>query len=715
MIHVATVAFAAAFLAAAPAVQVTLDDKASPGLAGSWVRAAEASDDLDALVTEAVAASRGAPGASFGRSGGSGTRSGRLGAPGRQGLPPGVSPGERFAERFAHLARGLEVLVLDVLAGDGDGPQILIRDGNRETRVLLTDGRVVADGLGSQTIARFEGEVLVIETRSDAGGRTERVELDADGERLAVTTDLDGGFAGRAGNLTFRSVYERVERSDRVRAEAAEASSRAPTERARLRFGSEGAVIRILPPAVFPGQLLTGKVLVQTLTIDPAIEIVELLLDGETVERRTLPPFEARVPLADPPREQVVEVVAYAASGRRLGEDRLLLNRLDPPFRVRIAAFEAAGSAGAMRVRAEVSVPRNAALESVALFRNDDLVAEVAGADLPASPGGEVVADLPAGGAGSQDYVRVAARLRDGRELEDVELLQGADFSEEVDVHLVQLQVLAVDGGGRPVSGLEKADFSVREDGAARAIDRVYPSRDVSLVLGLAIDSSGSMGPLWEATRAAAERFLEGTLAERDRAFLVDFDTQLRLLQGVTGDRQALYRALDRLQPQGGTALYDSILYSLLQYQGEPGRRALIVLTDGFDSASRADPKRAIEMGERLGVPVYVIAMRAPRGPGAVPPRGGFGPGGRGGGFSAEAAARNNLRLITDPTGGRLFQVATTEQVENAFAQIQDELRSQYVLTYYSERRPEEGIAPVVGVARRGMKVKTALPLDLAN
>ena len=71
--------------------------------------------------------------------------------------------------------------------------------------------------------------------------------------------------------------------------------------------------------------------------------------------------------------------------------------------------------------------------------------------------------------------------------------------------------------------------------------------------------------------------------------------------------------------------------------------------------------------------------------------------------------------MITEPTGGRLFRAGTGEQVVRAFSQIRDELRMQYILTYYTDRAPEEGAAPVVKVRRKGLKVKTALPLDLAN
>jgi Ca-activated chloride channel family protein len=324
------------------------------------------------------------------------------------------------------------------------------------------------------------------------------------------------------------------------------------------------------------------------------------------------------------------------------------------------------------------------------------------------------VAEIPTAGAGPQSFVRVVATLADGRELEDVELLEGGELREEIDVHLVQLQVLVTDRSGTPVAGLTAEDFRVVDGGESRAIERLYLSRDVALVLGLAIDSSGSMGPLWRRTQGAAERFLDATLGPRDRAFLVDFDDHLRLLQPLTGERSRLYAALGRLQARGGTALYDSILFSMLQFESEPGRRALVVLTDGYDSGSRADPSRAIDFGRRLGVPVYVVALS---GSGVTPPGGGAlrGPRGRVGGFGDPALARSNLKLITEPTGGRFFQVARPEQVEAVFAQIEAELRNQYVLTYYTDRTPDGRSTPEVEVEGKGLDVKTVVPLDLVD
>ena len=711
-------AVAGALLTGAVTAQQSSSEAISrTGFVGVWLLDERYSDDPMEKAEELLSARGSRLGGSF-PGGGFGNQRGRRPAgQGSSSGPAGNSP----AELVRYLARGLPILRIEQI-----GEHLALRDANRVTRFLLVDGRATGDAFGTRTTARFSGGVLTVTTQSDRGQLVETFELADSGAQLVRTFDLQGG---RLPDLQFRSVYERITddgasepAAEAIQSETARLVGR-PTELdtpagdnvagdtvPRHSSGADdsepprilrGTTLRLLPPAASPGSLLTGKVLMQTLTIDPSVATVEFAVDGKTVARQKRAPFDAKVTLADPPREQVVKATAYSLDGRRLGEDAIVVNRIDPPFRVRLTGIDGVAASGSVTARAEVSVPRLAKLEEVRFYLTDTEVARLSE--------GPFVADIPTEGSNPQaDYVRVVAQLRDGRQLEDVKLLQGADFSEVLDVHLVQLQVLVTDKRGTPVTGLSAQDFEIVDHGKTYSVDRVYLAQDVALVLGLAIDSSGSMEHLWGATQSAARQFLQTTLQERDRAFLVDFDSNLRLLQSLTGDRRALFEALERLVPRGGTALYDSILFSLLQFEGEPGRRALIVLTDGFDSESRSDPNRAIDFGKRLGVPVYAITMTAGEGMRA-PGRG------AGAGFSNEDQARGQLAVVTDPTGGRLFRAGSMEHVSRAFAQIQDELRKQYVLTYYSETAPEAGVLPRVKLRQKGLRVKTALPLDLAD
>ena len=698
---------------------------------GIWIRDERLSEDPIEKLEETYGQTFGggpgrSPGANpgsgrtggFGRGGQGPTGRGGFGSS-RGGRQPGGTPDgpSGMREMARELAERLDVLLIRI-----DDPQLLIRNAKREDRILYLDGRDIADGFGGRSRARFLGDSLEVETVSQGRQRIETFYLE--GDQLVLVTDLQGG---RFADLSFRTVYERSGDAPEVpmpapaaRAREAAAvpdesgfdradflppveggSPRRRPERADSARSARPATIRILPPERGYRELLTGRVLIQTLTIDPQIAVVEFLLDGEPVARDTTPPFEARVEFADPPREHTVEAKATTARGAHAGSDEIVLNRLDPPFAVRIAAVAPAeiDGAPAVRVEAGISVPRSETLERVEFYRTDRLITSFDDFEGEAGPSGvrTVAADVPTSGVTPQDFVRVSARLAGGRELEDVELLQGAEFRSEIDVQLVQLQVLIVDRGGNPVSGLEPEDFEVRENGERRQVEQLYVSNDIPLSLGLAIDSSGSMQTIWRQTNAIAEAFLDGALTWRDQAFLVDFDSTLRLVQPLTGSKPLLARGLERLFPQGNTALYDAILFSLLQYGNAPGRRALVVVTDGFDSNSRSDPTRAIDFGKRLGVPVYVVAMRSV----------GFGPT-----TMEDANLRNSMRLITGPTGGRLFQIESIDQMANVFDHIEEELRRQYVLTYYSERPFGSAIEPEVRMTRRGLKVRSALPLE---
>lgn len=700
---------------------------------GIWIRDERLSEDPIEKLEETYGQTfGGGPGRSPGANPGSG-RTGGLGRGGQGGFgggrggfgggrggrqPSGNQDGPSTMREMAReLAERLDVLLIRI-----DDPQLLIRNAKREDRILYLDGRDIADGFGGRSRARLLGDSLEVETSSQGRQRIETFYLE--GDRLVLVTDLQGG---RFADLSFRTVYERsgdapavavpapaarardaaaqpdednFDRADFLPPVEGDRGGRRP-ERADAARSARPATIRILPPERGHRELLAGRVLIQTLMIDPQIAVVEFLLDGEQVARDTTAPFEARVELADPPREQTIEARATSARGAFAGADEIVLNRLDPPFAVRIAGIAPAEDDGepAVRVEAGISVPRSETLERVEFYRTERLVASFDDFEGEAGPSGvrTVTADIPTSGVTPQDFVRVVARLGNGRELEDVELLQGAQFQAEIDVQLVQLQVLVVDRGGNPVGDLRPEDFEVRENGQRRQVENLYVSNEIPLSLGLAIDSSGSMEPIWRQTNAIAEAFLDGALTWRDQAFLVDFDSTLRLVQPLTGSKPLLARGLGRLFPQGNTALYDAILFSLLQYGEAPGRRALVVVTDGYDSNSRSDPTRAIDFGKRLGVPVYVVAMRSL----------GFGPT-----TMEDANLRNSMRLITGPTGGRLFQIESINQMANVFDHIEDELRRQYVLTYYSERPFGSAVEPEVRMTRRGLRVRSALPLE---
>ena len=165
--------------------------------------------------------------------------------------------------------------------------------------------------------------------------------------------------------------------------------------------------------------------------------------------------------------------------------------------------------------------------------------------------------------------------------------------------------------------------------------------------------------------------------------------------KSLTAGRPLLKARLHRLLAQGGTALNDGILFSLLQFRTEPGRRALVVVTDGDDLDSRSKPAQVTEYAERVGVPIYFIAL------GWSDPRGRL------------------IKRLSRQTGGRLFRVhpgqsraALARNMQQVFDRINEDLRHQHVLTYYSEHPQGAGVEPEVRTTRKGLAVKSVLPLE---
>ena len=188
-------------------------------------------------------------------------------------------------------------------------------------------------------------------------------------------------------------------------------------------------------------------------------------------------------------------------------------------------------------------------------------------------------------------------------------------------------------------------------------------------------------------------------------------------MQSLTGDQPLLADRLDHLIPLGGTALNDGLLFALLQYGREPGRRALVVITDGADQHSRSRPEQSADLAKRLGLPIYFIELDAAAGAAITTTSG----------FVAvnttsrwqQIRARKRLIEISEETGGRLFHIPLdvgtttwTDRIEQVFGLIEADLRRQHVLTYYSDDPPGTPIEPEIRVTRRDLKLRSAVALQ---
>ena len=235
-------------------------------------------------------------------------------------------------------------------------------------------------------------------------------------------------------------------------------------------------------------------------------------------------------------------------------------------------------------------------------------------------------------------------------------------------VNEVNVVFTVTDKHGRYVRNLAKRDFSVIDDGKpAEQIRSFHNETDLPLQVGLLVDASNSIRDRFKFEQESAVEFLNQTIRPRyDKAFVVGFDVTPEVTQDFTDNTEALSRGVRSLRPGGGTAMYDALYFAcrdklLKEQQNGPVRRAIILLSDGDDNMSHVTREEAIQMAQRAEVIVYTISTNISRGS-----RGGD----------------KVLDRIAEATGGRAFVPFQLNDVANAFVEIQDELRSQYALSY---------------------------------
>ena len=255
---------------------------------------------------------------------------------------------------------------------------------------------------------------------------------------------------------------------------------------------------------------------------------------------------------------------------------------------------------------------------------------------------------------------------------------------------LVVLNVTVTDSSGRVVADLSAADFQVREDGQRQQLMLFTPG-SAPLSLSLLVDSSSSMDDEMSYVQQTLEEFIY-QLRPQDSVELIDFDLRPKVLQPSTRDRNLLAAAVKRLRGGGSTSLYNALYISLRQLPGftsaMPGealRRAVMVLSDGEDTSSLVTLDMLLDVAGRSQATIYAIGLRAPE--------------------SGEVV----LRQLTSQTGGQLFTARRTTDLRRAYAQVAQELASQYLLGYVPSNRSakDEWREVVVEVGRPNLDVRT--------
>jgi len=235
-------------------------------------------------------------------------------------------------------------------------------------------------------------------------------------------------------------------------------------------------------------------------------------------------------------------------------------------------------------------------------------------------------------------------------------------------VDVVTVPVVVTDANGRLVTGLARDAFVIFEDGVEQPVTQFIGER-VPVSLGVVLDASESMvGERMADARLALERFMVDLLDARDEAFLMVFSHKPRLVAPWVSPPSSLKGKLDDIVPSGGTAIYDSVLEALGRFQGRKHQRAaIVVVSDGADTASDRDVKDVRAQLRRSDAFVYAIAIDAPA-PGRERVTGRVDP------FA--------LAAMTDDSGGYTEVIRSAADLTGATARIADELNHQYVLGY---------------------------------
>ena len=235
-------------------------------------------------------------------------------------------------------------------------------------------------------------------------------------------------------------------------------------------------------------------------------------------------------------------------------------------------------------------------------------------------------------------------------------------------VNEVNVLFIATDKHGKFVRDLTQNDFSILDDHKPpQAILNFRRETDLPLHLGLLVDVSGSVDSRFDFEQTAATSFLQHTLrAGFDKAFIVGFNSHSQLAQDFTDNVQLLSAGVHKLHDGGGTALYDAVYHAckekfLKDRSEHPVRKAIIIVSDGEDNQSEYSKAQAIEMAQRSEVIIYAISTD-----------------------DSGLVMRGDkvLEQLAEATGGRVFFPFKMKDITRSFDAIEDELRSQYVVSY---------------------------------
>lgn len=388
----------------------------------------------------------------------------------------------------------------------------------------------------------------------------------------------------------------------------------------------------------------------------PPVKRVEFWVEGKKVMARNGPPYDAELDLGKLPKRVEVRVIGYDAQGRYVDADAFVVNERDTPLELKITRTITPD--GLSHFKLSIQNPKGTTIKNVVLYAGDQKLYEWT------QP--PYAVNIPTVRLAGQEFVRASAFDNTGYEASDLLFLTGDRFIEELEVNLVELPVSVTDASGVPVSNLTQGSFTVLENNKPQTISSFNFAANLPISAGVLLDHSGSMEKRMADAKKAAVDFFKSIIRTNDRAFIAAFASDPSKNAPFVSDVPTLEAQVNAIPDAGGgTALYDAIVTGLYRFRNIQGRKALIVITDGEDTTSRLSYDDMLTYARASRVPLYFIGI-------------GFsGPAGLGGG--------GKMRSLAAETGGVAYMIRNTNQLAETYRLIEQDLRSQYLLSYHAE------------------------------
>jgi VWFA-related protein len=319
------------------------------------------------------------------------------------------------------------------------------------------------------------------------------------------------------------------------------------------------------------------------------------------------------------------------------------------------------GEPGTIRIVAQVRPVPGIPLQSVQILVDGTLLAEVSAP--PYAANWDDVNPFNA------NEITVAATDTLGNTAKDAVVLKPFEITDVSEVTRVLVDASVQDKAGRFVRALNGTDFEIREDGVPQHLD-LAGEEDQPATFALLVDASQSMARRIDFVREAAKR-LVGFMRERDRMMVVPFSRTLEPITGPTNDRATVLDAIDHISSRGGTAIVDCLIQMAARLDGIDGRRAIVLITDGYDEHSERGFEDALSAVKAARATVYVVAI--------------------GGVAGISLKGERFLRALARETGGRAFLPSREEELQSVHTALASDVQNRYLLSYTPSNREVDG------------------------